>query len=199
MRNWPVGAAEANGRFQPECKARTGEAAQACSPGGSSPAPSPPSPSADNLAQRPKVQAPPSGEPFPGGGYLCSFSRGALRLKIWAVRKHSPVAAPSLLLRPFSRLIKLLVLGQEFEVPENNPLLRCFQYLAPEGVSYGRFCWNEDCQYCRVSFDLGEGTPPRAGLACKIPAQDGMRIKEAAPDIRYALRELRESPPEEQG
>jgi|SRR5450755_3978769 predicted molibdopterin-dependent oxidoreductase YjgC len=100
------------------------------------------------------------------------------------------MTAPSTLFRPFGRLVKLTILGREFEVPENNPLLRCFQYLAPEQVSYGRFCWNEDCQYCRVTFDLGDGSPSRAALSCKLMVQDGMRIKEVTTEIRYCLRTL---------
>ena len=98
------------------------------------------------------------------------------------------MTAPATLFRPFSRLVKISILGREFEVPENNTLLRCFQYLAPEPVSYGRFCWNEDCQYCRVSFDLGQGTKTRAGLSCKLMVEDGMRILEVAPEISHCLR-----------
>ena len=83
-------------------------------------------------------------------------------------------------------------MDREFEVPENNPLLRCFQYLAPEEVSYGRFCWNEDCQYCRVTFDLGEGSASRTALSCKVMVQAGMRVKEATSEIKYCLRKLQE-------
>ena len=101
------------------------------------------------------------------------------------------MTAPTSLFQPFSRLVKISVLGQEFEVPENNPLLRCFQYLAPEPVSYGRFCWNEDCQYCRVSFDLGDGTQKRAALSCKLTVQDGLRITELSTELRYCLRGLK--------
>lgn len=100
------------------------------------------------------------------------------------------MTAPTTLYRPFARLVKITILGREFEVPENNVLLRCLQYLAPEPVSYGRFCWNEDCQYCRLSFDLGEGTKTRAALACKVIVEEGMRITEATPEIRYCLRSL---------
>jgi hypothetical protein len=100
------------------------------------------------------------------------------------------MTAPGTLFRPFSKLVKITILGKPFEVPEDNPLLRCFQYLAPEQVSYGRFCWNEDCQYCRVTYDLGEGTPTRAAISCKLMVQDGMRVKELTTDIRYSLREL---------
>jgi len=99
------------------------------------------------------------------------------------------MTAPTTLYRPFSRLVKISLLGREFEVPENNPLLRCFQYLAPEAVALGRFCWNEDCQYCRVTFDLGEGSASRAALSCKMMVQEGMRITEASMEIKYCLRE----------
>lgn len=101
------------------------------------------------------------------------------------------MTAPTTLFRPFARLVKISILGRQFEVPENNSLLRCMQYLAPEDVSYGRFCWNEDCQYCRVSFDLGDETATRAALSCRLTAQEGMRVKEVSTDIRYCLRSLK--------
>ena len=101
------------------------------------------------------------------------------------------MTAPTTLFRLFTRLIRIAILGRQFEVPENNTLLRCFQYLAPEPVSYGRFCWNEECQYCRVTFDLGEGNTNRAALSCKLMAQEGMRVTEAASEIRYCLRTLK--------
>ena len=100
------------------------------------------------------------------------------------------MTVPSSLYRPYDRLVKINILGRDFEVPENNPLLRCFQYLAPETLSYGRFCWNEDCQYCRVTYDLGEGTKVRAAISCKLMVQEGMRVKEAATEIKYCLRNL---------
>ena len=55
----------------------------------------------------------------------------------------------------------------------------------------GRFCWNEDCQYCRVTFDLGEGTQSRAALSCKLIVQEGMKVKEVTTEISYCLRTLK--------
>jgi len=101
------------------------------------------------------------------------------------------MSEPSPLLHPFSRLITIDLLGKSFEVPENNVLLRGLQYLAPQAVSYGRFCWNEDCQYCRVVYDLGDGTKERAALACKLMVAPGMRVKEVSREIKYCLRELK--------
>jgi hypothetical protein len=101
------------------------------------------------------------------------------------------MTAPTTLFRPFARLVKITVFGRGCEVPENNHLLRCFQYLAPEPVSYGRFCWNEDCQSCRITFDLGEATQARTALSCKLMAQDGMRITDLSTELRYCLRSLK--------
>ena len=92
--------------------------------------------------------------------------------------------------RPYQRLGNIEIMGKKFQVPENNPLLRCFQYLAPEAISYGRFCWNEDCQYCRINVDLGEETKTRAALSCKLMVQEGMRITGMAKEIKYCLRDL---------
>ena len=99
------------------------------------------------------------------------------------------------LFRPFERLVTITVRGKQFEVPEGNMLLRGFQYLAPENVAYGRLCWNEECQYCRVTYDLGEGTPSRVALSCKLMVKAGMRVTEMAQEVRYCLRGL-EFPPE---
>lgn len=101
------------------------------------------------------------------------------------------MTAPTTLFCPYDRLVKITLVGRQVEVPENNTLLRCLQYLALESVSYGRFCWNEDCQYCRVSYDLGEGTTTRAALACKLLVEEGMRVKEVTTEIRYCLRGLK--------
>jgi NADH dehydrogenase/NADH:ubiquinone oxidoreductase subunit G len=92
--------------------------------------------------------------------------------------------------RPFEKLVKITVKGREYEVPEANTLLRAFQYLAPDTVPYGRFCWNEECQYCRVTYDAGEGTTTRVGLSCKLMVQPGMRVLEMAAELHYCLRGL---------
>jgi NADH dehydrogenase/NADH:ubiquinone oxidoreductase subunit G len=99
---------------------------------------------------------------------------------------------PGPLYKPYEKLIKINVLGKDCEVPEGNILLRAFQYLAPETVPYGRFCWNEECQYCRVNFDQGEGTQNRQALSCKLVVKEGMRITEAATEVKYCLRTLRD-------
>ncbi len=94
------------------------------------------------------------------------------------------------ILRPHTRLAKIELLGHRVEVPNNNTLLRCLQYLSPEGVSYGRFCWNNDCDYCRITWDRGPGTPAHQGLSCRMEVQEGMRIVAVSTEIRFWLRDL---------
>ena len=97
---------------------------------------------------------------------------------------------PGVMFRPYEKLIKIQVLDRIFEVPENNPLLRSLQYVAAERIAYGRFCWNEECQYCRVNYDLGEGTPTRTALGCKLMVQQGMRVSDISLELRYCLRDM---------
>ncbi len=70
-------------------------------------------------------------------------------------------------------------------------VLRALQYLAPEAIAYGRFCWNEECQYCRITYDTGEGTSKHTALACKMMVKEGMRIHEISTELRYCMRDLK--------
>lgn len=92
------------------------------------------------------------------------------------------------LYKPFQRLVRIHILGKPFEVPEGNILLRAFQFLAPDDVAQGRFCWNEECQYCRISYRVGVQGSPRVALACKLLVEPGMELTQVADEIGYCLR-----------
>ena len=100
------------------------------------------------------------------------------------------MSSPGPLFRPYEKLVKIQIAGKQFEVPEGNMLLRAMQYLAPEDVACGRFCWNEDCQYCRVTFDLGEGTQAHTAISCKLIVKEGLRVTDMAQEIRWCLRSV---------
>jgi hypothetical protein len=104
--------------------------------------------------------------------------------------KIKPMANPGPLFRPYDKLVKITLGEKQFEVPDGNMLLRALQFLSPEDISYGRFCWNEECQYCRVNYDLGPDTPNRTAISCKLMVQEGMRVTEVAQEIKYCLRKL---------
>ena len=83
---------------------------------------------------------------------------------------------------PFDRLIEIHISGVKYEVPENNTLLRCFQFLAMEKISFGDFCWNGDCANCRVWLEDSETEKPL--LACRTKAAEKMKIVRLSREIQ---------------
>ncbi len=82
------------------------------------------------------------------------------------------------LLDPYEKLIPIEILGCRVEVPENNRLLRCFQFLSLQTISYGDFCWNGDCTNCQVWYrhaGQSEGDD-RPALSCRTNVFEGMVI-----------------------
>ncbi|HXT72357.1 MAG TPA: hypothetical protein VN785_00755 [Candidatus Angelobacter sp.] len=90
--------------------------------------------------------------------------------------------------RPYERLVEITVLGKTFLVPERNSLLRCFQFISPETIPYGRFCWNQECQYCRVSCQLPDEDQPKPILSCKFMVSAGMNVTELSPELLFCLK-----------
>jgi hypothetical protein len=92
------------------------------------------------------------------------------------------------LLEPYSRLVRIVILGRVFEVPENNLLLRQMQFVSAD-IGSGRYCWNGECRYCEIQYRRTEDAPELPALACRIKGQEGMVITKAATEIRYNLSE----------
>ncbi len=90
------------------------------------------------------------------------------------------------LFAPFKRLVEIEVLGRRVRVPERNRLLRCFQYLSIETISYGDFCWNGDCTNCQFWYrEEGQaGAQEKTALACRFDVRDGLVVTRLAPHIR---------------
>lgn len=87
---------------------------------------------------------------------------------------------------PFERLIEIEICGEKYEVPENNNLLRCFQFLSMETVSYGDFCWNGDCANCQVWIETN-GTE-KCVLACRTKVVEAMKIVRLSKEIELKER-----------
>jgi len=83
---------------------------------------------------------------------------------------------------PFEQLLEIEILGEKREVPENNSLLRCFQYLSMETVSYGDFCWNGDCANCQIW--LEDTAKEKPALACRTKVEAGMKIVRMNAEIK---------------
>lgn len=90
--------------------------------------------------------------------------------------------------RPYEKLVEITIMGKTFLVPEKNTVLRAFQFISPETIPYGRFCWNQECQYCRVSCQLPDEDRPRPILSCKYMVSEGMVITDLAPELAGCLR-----------
>jgi hypothetical protein len=92
------------------------------------------------------------------------------------------------LYEPYEKLIRLVVLGRVFEVPENNIVLRQMQFVAPD-IGSGKYCWNAECRYCEIDYARGPGEGSTPALACRLKGLPGMRITKAAAEIRYNMSE----------
>lgn len=87
--------------------------------------------------------------------------------------------------QPFEKLIEIEILGTKYMVPENNSLLRCFQFLSMESISYGDFCWNGECLNCQVW--LQNGDKEKAVISCRMNAAEGMKVVRLAEDIELDI------------
>ncbi|MGH9786307.1 MAG: hypothetical protein ACRD88_19235, partial [Terriglobia bacterium] len=55
---------------------------------------------------------------------------------------------------------------------------------------YGRYCWNEECQYCRVSVRRPDSEKITQALSCKLVAEEGLEVEELADELKWNLRRL---------
>jgi len=75
---------------------------------------------------------------------------------------------------PYEKLIEIDILGDKHRVPENNSILRGFQFLKPQEISEGEFCWNGECINCQVWIRSGE--KEKMVMACRTDVKEGMEI-----------------------
>ena len=90
------------------------------------------------------------------------------------------------LLDPYEKLVRIEVLGRAVEVPERNRLLRCFQFLSIETISYGDFCWNGDCTNCQFWYrEPGDDprAPDRTALSCRFTVREGLNVTRLHPCV----------------
>ncbi|MGB8507749.1 MAG: hypothetical protein WCD76_05045 [Pyrinomonadaceae bacterium] len=89
------------------------------------------------------------------------------------------------LFNSYEKLIAIEVLGQRVEVPENNRLLRCFQFLSLHTISYGDFCWNGDCTNCQFWYHEGgeNASDDKTALSCRFDVREEMVITRLNPHV----------------
>jgi hypothetical protein len=79
------------------------------------------------------------------------------------------------LFEAFDELVEIQVCSARTLVPENNKLLRCFQYLNMDRVSVGDYCWNGECTNCQIWYESEDGEV-KSALACRLYVRPGMVI-----------------------
>jgi hypothetical protein len=89
-----------------------------------------------------------------------------------------PSHTESDLLDPYEKLVNVEILGKQVQVPEKNRLLRCFQYLSLNSISYGDFCWNGECTNCQIWYHEKGQTESndKPALSCRAEVVEGMII-----------------------
>ena len=89
------------------------------------------------------------------------------------------------LFEPYGKLVTISIGDKKFKVPENNSILRGFQFLGV-GLSAAKLCWNGDCENCQFLFDAGDGQEKEA-LACQQIAFEGMKITRLPEGVRINI------------
>lgn len=99
---------------------------------------------------------------------------------------NNPEAVAADLLDPYEKLITVEIVGREVSVPEKNRVLRCFQYLSINTISYGDFCWNGDCTNCQIWYHMAgqDAATDRPALSCRLECEEGMVITRLSPFIK---------------
>lgn len=92
------------------------------------------------------------------------------------------------LFEAFEGLIEIEICRQPAMVPENNKLLRCFQYIKMDAVSIGDYCWNGDCTNCQIWYEAENGET-KSALACRMYVRPGLIITELSATLKIDLQD----------
>lgn len=79
------------------------------------------------------------------------------------------------LFEPYDSLVTIKIDDEEFQVPENNSLLRAFQFIGMDLLNAG-LCWSQTCENCLIAYTDGKNEETRLALACEQTALNGMVI-----------------------
>ncbi len=79
------------------------------------------------------------------------------------------------LYQPYEKLVNIRIENRTYHVPENNTILRAFQYLSAD-LTRAKLCWNGECENCLFTFRIGDERKERIDLACRQIARADMEI-----------------------
>ena len=90
------------------------------------------------------------------------------------------------LFETFEQLVEIELCRSRTKVPDNNKLLRCFQYIRMDAVSVGDYCWNGECTNCQIWYEAEDGEV-KSALACRLYVRPGMVITGLSPNLETDL------------
>lgn len=90
------------------------------------------------------------------------------------------------LFESFDDLVEIEICQTRAQVPENNKLLRCFQFIKCESISVGDYCWNGDCVNCQVWY-RSESGEVKSALACRMYVRAGLVITDLSSNLKTDL------------
>jgi len=82
---------------------------------------------------------------------------------------------------------EIQLLGHTVKVPLGDILLRCFLYVFGDRISYGRFCWNNECGNCEIRCIPPGETQERTVRACMYKSRAGLRITDVPVEFRVFM------------
>ncbi len=89
---------------------------------------------------------------------------------------------------PAVPLCEIRLLGRRVKVPRGDILLRCFLYIFGNRISYGRFCWNNECGNCEIRCGLAGERREQTVRACMYASREGMRITDVPVEFRVFMQ-----------
>jgi predicted molibdopterin-dependent oxidoreductase YjgC len=92
---------------------------------------------------------------------------------------------------PYERLVEVEILGRKRQVPENNSILRCLQFLQIDAISNADLCWNGDCLNCQVWIE--KDGKEKAVISCWTSIVEGMKILRISNDVPFAAEDTDET------
>ncbi len=84
----------------------------------------------------------------------------------------------------FEKLIEIEILCEKCKVPEDNTLLRCFQYLSVKTISYGDFAGTAIAPI--AGFGWKTPSKDKPVLSCRTKIQDKMKIVRMSREINLS-------------
>lgn len=91
--------------------------------------------------------------------------------------------------QPFERMVTVKILGERYEVPENNSVLRCLQYLDMENISNAELCWNGECLNCQAVVNLNGKR--RTVMACREIVAEGIEVVDLNAALSFKAERVR--------